>query len=721
MNVAAEVVFPLPVARAFTYAVPPALSERVRIGVRVVAPLGRRRLTGFLVHLRRGPSAVPGKLKDIMDVLDREPLFSARFLAFTHRLAVYHYSSWGELLQAALPPSAPARAKELISLTSAGREALERGTLRGPEKALASALVEKAFSPVFVRRRLKHERFSSLLAGLVRKGLVELGPAKSASRRARSRPEEPPPKPDAQLTLEFSFGPSARTAAEAVLKKMAGPGFSLSYLFGPSAEREAVYIRLVRTVLAGGGRTLVLVPEISPAAALTAQFERKLGERVAALHSRLTEAQRDRQWQKIRGGQAAVVIGPRSALLAPLPEAKLMIIDEEQDGSFIQSESPSYDARQGIVFRARAEGAAAVLGSAAPSVSWFYRAESEGFLVEARGGASGPRADVVDMRLERGLISRALENKIRDRLRRREPVLIFLNRKGYASRLVCPRCRHIPKCRECDIPLTYYKREDKLTCRYCRYQEPAVDRCPRCGEKLRGGREPGIEALEEEVRRMFPGSRTACFDTGLAAGLRDGARLLEDAVRGRVDILLGTERLAHQAGLPPATLTGILEPEFLLSLADYRAGQKAYQGLVRMMAARGAGLRGPAEVVIQTAMPEHHSIRCAAAGDYPGFYQEEVRFRRLMNYPPFSSMAEVLFEGRNLRALAGQARKFSDGLRSAAPDADILGPGRAAVTRLRGANRLHLLVRAKKKERLDAALKDVLRAAASVKAVWLYD
>jgi primosomal protein N' (replication factor Y) len=721
MNVWAEVVFPLPIARTFSYAVPPSLRERARIGVRVTAPFGRRQLTGFLVHLRSQKPSGPGSLKEINDVLDEAPLFSPRFLAFTRRLTAYHYSAWGELLQASLPPSIPSRAKELISLTAAGREALDREALTASEKALASLLIEKPFSPVYARRRLKGRGFSSLLSRMAKKGLLEIKRAQAASQRLRPEPEEKLSGQGAQLPLDFSFGPAAQSAASAIQKKLEGSAFSVSYLFGPSAVREAVYVHLIRTVLAGGGRTLVLVPEISPSAALMTQFELKLGERAAVLHSRLTDKQRETEWRRIRAGRAAVVIGPRSALLAPIPAAKLMIIDEEQDESFLQSESPAFDARQGILFRARADKAAAVLGSASPSVSWYYRAESDGCLIEVGGGRPRPRAEVVDMTREQGLLSRALEQGIRNRLARRETVLIFLNRKGYASLLVCPRCRHMPKCLQCDIPLTYHKRENKLTCRYCRYEIPALSRCPRCGEKLLGGREPGIEALEEDVRRKFPGRRVACFDTDVTARRPDRARVLEEAVRGQIDILLGTQLLAHQANLPPATLVGILNPEALLSLADYRAGQKAFQGLIRMLSAAAVGNREPAEVIIQTAMPDHHSIRCAAAGDFSCFFKEEIIFRRLMNYPPFSCMAEVLFQGQNLRTLAAQVRGFHDRLRSAAPDVDILGSGRAAVTRVRGLNRLHLLVRAKKKERLDAALSEALKATASVKAVWLYD
>ena len=719
MNAYAEVVFPLPVPRTFTYVLPSGLRDRARVGARVVAPFGRRQLKGFIVHLRLKKPPEPADLKEILDVLDTAPVFSPRFLAFTRKLSDYHYSSWGELLQAALPPSDAVQPKALAALTPSGRDALTAGELAGPEKSLAQFLAKKPYSREYLRRRFKDRAFPSLLARMEKKGMVEVRDKAARARKPRPPAVEETPRAGTQLPLDFSFSAGARAAAQVLQEKLRRPAFSVSYLYGSAEDREAVYFHLIKTVMARGGRTLFLVPEISLSAALVCKFEQKLGERAAILHSRLTGKQKEVEWQKVQTGLASVVIGPRSALFAPLGELKLLIADEEQDESFVQAESPAFDARQGLLFRAQAHRAACVLGSGTPSVGWYHRAKTEGFLVPIDGSSPRPKAVVVDAARERGLVGRRLEESIGKRLAGREPVLIFLNRKGYASSLICPRCRYIPKCTQCDIALTYHKRENKLACRYCRFETPAPSKCPRCGANLLGGREPGIEALEEEVRKKFPEARVACFDTETAARRQDQARVLDEAGQGRVDILLGTQLLAHQSRLPPATLIGILNPEALLSQADYRAGQKTYQGLSRMMncARTGEGT----EVIVQTALPDHHSIRCAAAGDYAAFFEAEITFRKLMNYPPFSWMAEVLFQGPNLRTLAGQARAFLDGLRAATPDVDILGTARASVSRVRGLSRVHLLLRAKKKERLDAALGNASARAASFKAVWLYD
>jgi len=718
MNVYAEVVFPLPVSRTFSYRLPAALRDKARVGARVAAPFGRRQLTGFIVHVGLTRPAGPSELKDIVDILDDPPHFTPRFLAFTRLLSRYHYSSWGELLQAALPPSIAARPQALISLTAAGRQSAAAGVLAGAEKALAELLMDKAYSRVYVKRRLKAKDISALLARMVNKGLVETRDRAPRTGKTRTDTEEKKVRGGRQLPLDFSFSPGAQAAAGKILDRLRQQAFSLSFLQGSAPDREAVYFRLIRTVMAGGGRTLLLVPEISLSAALIGRLEQKLGERAAVLHSRQTENQKEAEWRKIQSGKAAVVVGPRSALFAPVRDLRLMIVDEEQDGSFIQSENPVFDARQGALFRAKAEKAAVLLGSATPSVGWFHRARSEGFLVTVEGSSPPAKARVVDMARERGLLSRELEEAIRDRLARREQVLVFLNRKGYSSALVCPRCRYIPKCARCDIALTYHKREDKLLCRYCGYETPALVRCPRCGEKFRGGREPGVEALEEEVRRKFPAGRVACFDTEVTARRRERTKVLDEAGQGRIDILLGTQLLVHQTGLPPATLVGILTPDALLGLADYRAAQKAYQGLTLMM--RRGGENG-AEVIIQTALPDHYSIREAARGDYPAFFEQEIKFRRLLDYPPFSCLAEVFFSGGDLRRLAAAARIFANQIKTAGKSIRVYGPALAPVAMLRGLRRVQVTLRARRTETMMKVLNHTLPEVRVKKPVFLFD
>ena len=327
--------------------------------------------------------------------------------------------------------------------------------------------------------------------------------------------------------------------------------------------------------------------------------------------------------------------------------------------------------------------------------------------------------EIVDDRQERRLISRRLEEKIRGRLIKGEPILVFFNRRGYASFLLCSRCNTIPRCIHCDIALTYHKREEKLICHYCNYSIPRRDDCPECGSRIIRKRGAGVEAVEEELVGIFPQSRIACFDTDVVRGRGIEERILRSFQGGKIDILIGTQLLAHQAGLPRVSLVAILHPETILTLSDYRASQRTFQTLNQMM--KFLCNNNKAEAVIQTALPHHFSIRQGAFQDYLSFYRQEIKFRRLMNYPPFSHIIEILFQGKNLRAVARQSRKFSASIRLEGEDIEILGPALAPVTRVRGRNRVQVILKARKRGKLDEILRRSLSSIKLRKSIQVYD
>jgi primosomal protein N' (replication factor Y) len=319
--------------------------------------------------------------------------------------------------------------------------------------------------------------------------------------------------------------------------------------------------------------------------------------------------------------------------------------------------------------------------------------------------------------MERGLISSKLEERISEKLKKREPILVFFNRRGYASYLFCSRCNYISRCIHCDIALTYHKREGRLVCHYCNYSVAKMNRCPDCGSRMIRERGTGIEAVEEELKTIFPQGRIALFATDL--NKREQERILRNFWSGSIDILVGTQLLAHQVELPPASLVAILFPETILTLSDYRASQKTFQTLSRMM--KFLTSDNKAEVIIQTALPHHFSIRQAALADYFSFFKEELKLRRLMNYPPFSSMAEILFQGENLRSVARKSREFSTRVKSFDGDVEILGPALASVSKVRGINRVQVILKARRKKELDKVLSESLKTIKLRKSVWVYE
>ena len=715
MTLFADVILPLPLDHPYTYSIPDELEGRAAVGSRVLVPLGERWMTGFVVSLRKKKPQVSLRVKPVAEVLDEKPFLTPELLAFTQRVSRSSFAPWGEILQAAVPPSLLLRTRASVSLTPKGKEALAQGTLSVEERQVAALLGSRPHSPLFLGRKVQAKNLLALLAKMQKKELVQVEKKlKQVSRRTRG---ELPGGPT-QLELDFSLDDSLRRAAMAIVEVMAKRAFSPFLLFGPAGRREAIYFHLIREAAAKSGRVLYLVPEIALTPGLTEKYKKRLGDGLAILHSGLTDRQRELEWQKIKERRAAVVIGPRSALFAPLSELRLIILDEEQDETYSQQEGLPFDVRKAARIRAEEEKAVLVLGSAAPTVESYHSARKGRFLVDLGREMAKAKVSVLDFRRSSGLIDPRLKKAIQDRLEKREPVILFFNRRGYASQLVCGRCGHVPCCDRCDLPLAYHKKEGNLVCHACRRIVPAVMNCPRCGGRLIVRLSAGIEAVAEELRRSFPAGRVEIFAADEAGRKEKREALLGAFARKEIDILVGTQYLAHQPGLPPVTLVGVLHPEMILHLADFRSGQKAFlsiSGAFRFLREGAAS-----QLHVQTSAPEHYSIREAARGDYPAFFEQEIKFRRLLDYPPFSFLAEVLFSGENTRQVAATARMFATRVRDSRKDVQVFGPSVALMARKRGLFRVQLGLKARRLETLSGVLGPALKGIRLRKSVFLF-
>jgi primosomal protein N' (replication factor Y) len=715
MTLYADVVLPLPVDQTFTYAVPRNDEDKLAAGMRVLVPFGGRTLTGFVVGTRKRKQRGNLKLKSVIEMLDESPVFSPALLAFTRTLSRHFFSSWGEVLQAALPPSFVLKSRALVFLTPEGEEAMEKGALSGEEKEVAARLRQKPLVRRMLEKKLQPGTFAPVLARLEKKGYVSIRQELRRVRRKKSIESRIKP---AQLELDFSFDERLRRAGEALAAAVAGGTFSPFLLCGSGTRREAIYFDLIRKTRAAGGRVLYLVPEISLTSALLGKLGKKLGEGAAVLHSGMTEKRRESDWRRIKDGRAGVVVGSRMALFSPLEKMRLIIADEEQDESYSQQENASYDIRTGAWLRARQERAALVYGSAAPTVETYYKAKKGRFLIDVGSEPTPAAVTLVDSRSDPGILCRALKLRLKEKLTARDPVLLFFNRRGYAAYLACARCGFVPRCARCDLALAYHKREGKLVCHYCRYSVPPPEKCPRCGGRLIVRKGVGIEAVAEELRKNFPHGRVEIFAADEAAGKGTRTGLIREFAGGEIDFLVGTELLAHQSGIPPVSFVAILHPEMRLALADFRSGQKTFQAITRALAFLRAD--GKAEALIQTEAPDHFSIRAAAGGDYRAFYSQEIRFRRLMEYPPFSFLAEVHFLGENVRKVAEKSREFAARLKNSGEDLRIFGPSRPSVARIRGLNRVQVSLKARRRETLTRVLAPALKGINLKKSVVLF-
>jgi primosomal protein N' (replication factor Y) len=494
-------------------------------------------------------------------------------------------------------------------------------------------------------------------------------------------------------------------------------GSGAFYLYGSKEAREAAYTRLARSSFGARGRVLYLAPEIGLGEAALVRMKAVLGAPAAVLHSRLSKARREDAWRKIAEGRADVVVGPRSALLAPLPGLRLIIVDEESDESYIQREGQLFNVVKGARLRAEEEKAVVVFGSSWPSVEAYHEARTTGTLITLERTHRKFKCSIEDDRGGRAALSGVLKQKIGERIVRGEPVVLFVNRRGYAPLVLCARCGQSPRCRRCDVALSYHKKDNTWACHYCGSALPASRKCPECGGTLVERKAKGIEAVEEELKKAFPGVGTARFDSDTAGREADRKRIIQDFRKGKIPVLLGTRLLACRTDVPRVRLAGVVSPEALLGLADYRASQIVSGSITQMISF--VEDREGAEAVIQTSCPSDLRIRAAAEGDYPAFYDAEIEARRLMNYPPFTHVAEVMLRGRDLRSLARKSREFAARLKGREGEVEVLGPALASVSKARGLYQVQIILKGRKWEDLDTTLRYGLEKIKTKKALRL--
>jgi primosomal protein N' (replication factor Y) len=711
----AEIALPVPLNQTFSYIVPEEMKAGLRPGMRALVPFGRRMLTGYVLSL--GSRAPEGNLtlREIRMVPDAAPLIDICQLRFISRLSSWFHAPIGEMLQASLPPSYSASSRSRISLTGAGRKALGEKKSNPEAGKILEALGDKSYSDGYLRAKVKLIGFADILRSLEKQGLIEVERLiKTPSVTGLSSPAG-----SLQLEMDFSSDPELIARARDMADHFKKEGTASFYLYGGRSQREAVYRELIRCLLALGRTVLFLTPGIALLGNLASQIEAKLGRRALVLHSRQTDRQREEAWQSIGSGAVDVVFGPRSALFSPLPRLGLVIVDDEHDESYFQQESPVYDARQGAVFKAQAAKALLVKGSSRPTVEAYYRARKEKRLIRCGGESTPPAVEIRDDRRDGPAVHPGIREEMGRRISGSRPVIIFLNRRGYAAYLICPRCGYIPRCERCEIVFSYHRREGNLLCHYCSRKEPVPGRCPDCGGRLRV-RGMGIEGLAESLKKLFPRKTIQSFDSDSLPRRRDQDRVLTEFRQGNIDVLLGTQLLARRTDVPPVSLVVVFQPESLLALADFQAGQKCFSYLSRAgdFLDRDKDKDKDSKVFIQTTLGDHYSIRAAASGDYSLFYEEEIKYRRLMDYPPFAELAEVLLAGENLRTVAGESRRAAAGLMG--KDVVVLGPAIVPTAKISGRYRVQIICKSRSRERLQEALDRGLQGIRSRKKIITY-
>jgi len=567
-------------------------------------------------------------------------------------------------------------------------------------QAIAAALGPPLFSPHLLQlTRWIADYYlapwGEVLAAALPGGLE--GFAGSRARRAAAT------DPIARLALSdrITLTAGQRDAMRGVERALEGGGFAPLLLHGVTASgKTELYLRAADRVRARGGQTLVLVPEVALGSQVVREFRRRFGTRVGVLHSYLGVGERRRNWELARRGALDVVVGARSAVFAPLPALGLIVVDEEHEPAYKQSEMLRYHGRDTAVRRAQMLGIPVLLGSATPSLESLANAARGKYarivLPDRVDRRPLPVIRVIDLRREGGgsLLSRPLLAALGERLERKEQALLFLNRRGHSHHTQCRACGWVPTCPHCDIALTLHLSPRLWRCHYCDHREPATAQCPQCQAALLRLSGAGTQRAERELAAALPGARVLRLDTDVARERGAPAELLAAFARGAADVLLGTQMIAKGLDFPRVTLVGALDADVALHLPDFRAAERTFQLLVQVAGRAGRGQR-PGEVLVQTCSPEHPAIAAACRYDATGFAERELAERREAGYPPFVRLATLLLTGADEGQVERAAEAVAEALRpeAEAQGVKVLGPAPQALARLRGRYRWHLLLK----------------------------
>ncbi len=556
------------------------------------------------------------------------------------------------------------------------------------------------------------------LGTLVRRGIVELAEEPLEFRMSGMKARPSP--------FDFQFTPGQQHALTQICSAVDSRTYKAFLLHGVTGSgKTAVYLAAMHAVLQQGRSAILLVPEIGLTPAVAADLHQIFGDEVAILHSALTGPERAEQWHRIKRGEARMVVGTRSAVFAPVSDLALIIVDEEQDGSYKQEETPRYHARDVAVMRANMSGATVVLGSATPSLeSYFNAAKKKYTLLELPDRVEQrplPEVEVVDMRTEyqetghEQVISRKLASEIGERLTRGEQVMVLLNRRGYSPVVLCRACDKTLECRNCAIPMTHHKGSRRMECHYCGYHLPVPKVCGHCGSEYVFFLGTGSEKLEELLHGMFPQARIGRLDRDTVRGRHDFERMLNALDAGELDLLVGTQMIAKGHDVHGVTLVGVVGADIALGLPDFRAAERTFQLLTQVAGRAGRGTT-PGKVILQTLFPEHYAVQYAAGHDFSGFYEKELRYRSWMHYPPFSALANVLVRSDKLDAAlqySGQLGRWFEKTRH--EGVRVLGPAAAPIVKLKSDYRYHFVLKSPSREKLHNVLRAMLDFAAQQK------
>ncbi len=688
--------------KSYQYSIPEELAEAAVIGALVLVPFGRgnRYIQGYIVGISNEPKWKVDLIKPIHQIVNNALVIESQLISLAYWIKETFGATINDALKTVIPVKKTVKAKEkkTLRLAVTVEEALEqlelfkkknnRGRVRllevltGKETDGADTAVELDYELAVTKLNIARTTISDL---------QKLGIITTEVEKLYRNPFSHTSSEKVQIHLSGE----QQYITDTIIKEYQD-GIRGTYLVHgvTGSGKTEVYLEIISAVIKQGRKVIMLIPEIALTYQTVMRFYRRFGDRISIMNSKLSQGERYDQFMRAKNGDIDIMIGPRSALFTPFSDLGLIIIDEEHEGSYKSETVPKYHAREVAIKRAEITGASVILGSATPSLESYSKAlqgEYKLFNLPSRNGeARMPRIWIEDLREElkkknKSIFSIHLKELIEDRLNKKEQIILFINRRGYAGFISCRSCGHVMKCPHCDVSLTAHN-NGNLVCHYCGHEEAMPSKCPDCGSKYIAAFGTGTQKVEELVKREFPLARVLRMDTDTTKNKDGHERILSAFAGQEADILVGTQMIVKGHDFPMVTLVGILAADLSLYASDYRAAERTYQLLAQAAGRAGRGSL-PGEVVIQTYQPEHYSIVAASRDDYLSFYNQEMNFRNLLKYPPAAHILAILTASKDeqkaafaAKLLGGAAKEWSESA-GITEDTVIIGPAAAVLSK----------------------------------------
>ena len=700
--------------KIFQYRIPESMEGKLEPGMEVLVPFGKgnRQIRGYVTGISETCDYDLSKVKEIIEIPERAMEIEAKLVA----LAAWMKENYGGTMIQSLKTVLPIKQKENAKVRKKLRLLLDEETgkrqlhyyqeknQKARARLMAALLDDHLLDYELVTKKLNVTM--PVIRALEEQGVL----AVETEQVFRT-----PVKQTGQVSSEITYTPEQQQVISR-FRQDYEQGIRQTYLIHgvTGSGKTEVYMEMIRTIVEQGKQAIVLIPEIALTYQTVMRFYRRFGDRVSIMNSRLSAGERYDQMMRAKAGQVDVMIGPRSALFTPFPNLGLIVIDEEHEPTYKSEQTPRYHARETAIRRAEMEDASVVLGSATPSMEAMYRARrGEYVLFEMKNRSrmqQMARVYTVDMRKElkngnRSILSVKLRELMEDRLGKGEQIMLFLNRRGYSGFVSCRECGHVVKCPHCDVSLSVH-RDGKMRCHYCGYEQPKITACPECGSHYIGEFRAGTQQIEEIVHEIFPRARVLRMDMDTTRRKDSHEKILSAFANEEADVLVGTQMIVKGHDFPNVTLVGVLAADMSLYTGDYRSGERTFQLLTQAAGRAGRGER-PGEAVIQTYDPSHYAIETAAAQDYEAFYEEEIRYRELMGYPPAEQLLAVLISGGDEALLEKGCYYLKEYIlrviRKISPEetaAGVIGPASPGIDKIKDVYRRVIYIKAEKYETL---------------------